>query len=339
MEGVDFFDASLFGVAQTEALLMDPQHRALLEMLMHARSSDDCTLPLRSDNLDGNHCGSAGCGAYVGIADQAYQHTHILNYWGPVHPYIATGNTLSCAAGRLCFVFAMHGPALSVDTACSSSIVGTHLATTALWGGEIDRAAACGAHSIVAHNATATFFAAGMLSSDSRCKTMDASADGYVRGEAMGVLVLEARSTDALPAAADDDRGGGWRGVSLVSTAVNQDGRSSGLTAPSGLSQQAVIRIALTAGSMAPEDMQTLQMHGTGTSLGDPIEFGASLAVLKRESGEHAPLLLEAVKSFIGHTECASGIIVGGLERFWLPRVTVYVVRIKRLAVCDKCLT
>lgn len=254
MEGVDGFDSSLFGLAQTEALLMDPQHRALLEMLMHARSSGDCTLPLRSDTLEGNGCGSAGCGAYVGIADQAYQHAHIIPYWGNVHPYIATGNTLSCAAGRLCFVFGMHGPALSVDTACSSSIVSTHLATTALWAGEIDRAAACGAHSIIAHNATATFFAAGMLSSDSRCKTMDASADGYVRGEAMGVLVLEARAAAGLPSDDDVLRGGALgRGVSLVSTAVNQDGRSSGLTAPSGLSQQAVIRIALKAGSMAPE--------------------------------------------------------------------------------------
>ena len=182
----------------------------------------------------------------MGIADQAYHTGHIDAFWPTVHPYIATGNALSCAAGRLCFVFAMHGPALSVDTACSSSIVSTHLASTALWSGEIDRAAACGAHSIVVVDGTKTFFAAGMLSGDSRCKSMDASADGYVRGEAMGVLVLEARAADGLPP--DGGR------VSLVSTAVNQDGRSSGLTAPSGLSQQAVIRVALTAGSMAPKE-------------------------------------------------------------------------------------
>ena len=181
----------------------------------------------------------------MGIADQAYHTGHIDAFWPTVHPYIATGNALSCAAGRLCFVFAMHGPALSVDTACSSSIVSTHLASTALWSGEIDRAAACGAHSIVVVDGTKTFFAAGMLSGDSRCKSMDASADGYVRGEAMGVLVLEARAADGLPP--DGGR------VSLVSTAVNQDGRSSGLTAPSGLAQQAVIRIALEVGSMTPE--------------------------------------------------------------------------------------
>ena len=182
----------------------------------------------------------------MGIADQAYSFKHIEDYWEKtVHPYRSTGNTLSCAAGRMCFMFGMHGPALSVDTACSSSVVSTHLASTALWSGEIDRAAACGAHSIVAVDMSASFFAAGMLSGESRCKTMDASADGYVRGEAMGVLVLEARAVDGLPP--DGGR------VSLVSTAVNQDGRSSGLTAPSGLSQQAVIRFALTAGSLAPE--------------------------------------------------------------------------------------
>ena len=305
MEGVDAFDAAAFGASQTEALLMDPQHRQLLEMLMHARAAEECTLSSRGDDLEGNGCGSVGCGAFVGIADQGYQHSHIIPFWNqggpgaaePVHPYIATGNTLSCAAGRLCFVFGMHGPALSVDTACSSSIVSTHIAATELWNGEIDRAAACGAHSIVAHTATATFFAAGMLSPDGRCKTLDASADGYVRGEAMGVLVLETMLADQIPPGR----------VSLASTAVNQDGRSSGLTAPSGLAQRAVIRAALDAGSMRPGDVQTLQMHGTGTSLGDPIEFGASLAALGRDDG--APLTLEAVKSFVGHTECASGVV------------------------------
>jgi len=150
---------------------------------------------------------------------------------------------------------------------------------------------------------------------------MDAAADGYVRGEALGILLLEARTAAALL-----ESGGAVAAAALptiVSTAVNQDGRSSGLTAPSGLSQQAVIRLALTAGGLAPDHLQMLQMHGTGTPLGDPIEFGASLAALKRDTG--APLMLEAVKSYIGHTECASGIIglmqplehlVGSLQQF-----------------------
>ena len=309
MEGADEFDADLFKTSQTEAVLMDPQHRQLLEMLFHARSAEDCTLSTRDDDLRGCGFDSAGCGAFVGIADQSYQHAHIMRFWRhgsdglePTHPYIATGNTLSCAAGRLCFVFGMHGPALSVDTACSSSIVSTHIAACEIWDGEIHCAVACGAHSITAHNATATFHAAGMLSPDCRCKTMDASADGYVRGESIGVLVLEAslsKATHKIPTMNQSPK--------LVSTAVNQDGRSSGLTAPSGLAQQAVIRAALKAGALVPSNMQTLQMHGTGTSLGDPIEFGASIAVLRTH--EDCPLVLEAVKSFIGHTECASGVI------------------------------
>ena len=164
------------------------------------------------------------------------------------------------------------------------------------------RAAACGAHSVIAHDATATFFAAGMLSPDSRCKTMDAAADGYVRGEAMGVLILEARATGVSFVSES--------GIMIASTAVNQDGRSSGLTAPSGLAQQAVISIALTAGALKPADLQTLQMHGTGTSLGDPIEVNASISALQRGNDKSGSIItLEAVKSYVGHTECASGIV------------------------------
>ena len=179
MEGADEFDADLFKTSQTEAVLMDPQHRQLLEMLFHARSAEDCTLSTRDDDLRGCGFDSAGCGAFVGIADQSYQHAHIMRFWRPgsdglepTHPYIATGNTLSCAAGRLCFVFGMHGPALSVDTACSSSIVSTHIAACEIWDGEIHCAVACGAHSITAHNATAKFHAAADASPDCRCKTM-----------------------------------------------------------------------------------------------------------------------------------------------------------------------
>ena len=245
-----------------------------------------------------------GTGVFVGIADQSYKNCCINTFWvGGVHPYIATGNTLSCAAGRLCFLFDLHGPAVSIDTACSSSIVAAHIAMASLCGAEIARGVASGTHSILDHDGTATFNAAGMLSTDGRCKTMDISADGYVRGEAVGTLILEAMKI-----------GDGCKVLNkctvftFLSSAINQDGRSSSLTAPSGLAQQAVIKLALQAGSIHPKDIHTLQMHGTGTSLGDPIEFGASIDVLKRVD-ILVPLLLEAVKSFIGHTECASGII------------------------------
>ena len=301
---IEVFDAKLFSVGRMEATLMDPQHRGLLEMLVLARASRSCTLATYPDAVSRNTSVVLGTGVFVGIADQSYKNCCINTFWvGGVHPYIATGNTLSCAAGRICFLFDLHGPAVSIDTACSSSIVAAHIAMASLCGAEIARGVASGTHSILDHDGTATFNAAGMLSTDGRCKTMDISADGYVRGEAVGTLILEAMKI-----------GDGCKVLNkctvftFLSSAINQDGRSSSLTAPSGLAQQAVIKLALQAGSIHPKDIHTLQMHGTGTSLGDPIEFGASIDVLKRVD-ILVPLLLEAVKSFIGHTECASGII------------------------------
>ena len=159
-----------------------------------------------------------------------------------------------------------------------------------LCGAEIARGVASGSHSILDHDGTATFHAAGMLSADGRCKTMDMSADGYVRGEAVGTLILEARMSGEVGKVHTKK----CNVFILLSSSINQDGRSSSLTAPSGLAQQAVIKLALQAGSIQADDIHTLQMHGTGTSLGDPIEFGASIHVLKRID-IRLPLFLEAV--------------------------------------------
>lgn len=186
------------------------------------------------------------------------------------------------------------------DAACSSSIVSTHAAMTAMASGEIDSAATCGVCAIMSVLTTGLFSAAGMLAADGRCKTLDAAADGYVRGESRGVIILEGDERKA--ADGRSSRSGG--GVAVIGTAVNQDGRSSSLTAPNGPSQQAVIRASLRGDTTVnPADVACLQMHGTGTGLGDPIEVGSVLAVFKRPNDSvAAPLTLAAVKSLVGHT-------------------------------------
>lgn len=208
------------------------------------------------------------------------------------------------------------------DAACSSSIVSTHAAMSAISSREIDAAASCGVTSIMSVLTTGLFNAAGMLAADGRCKTLDAAADGYVRGESRGVIILE-ETANASGAGAGAGAGAHDRssrgGVAVIGTAVNQDGRSSSLTAPNGPSQQAVIRASLSGGGGVPSDaavtpaeVACLQMHGTGTGLGDPIEVGSVIAVFKRSNraddaddgggAAAAPLTLEAVKSLVGHT-------------------------------------
>jgi acyl transferase domain-containing protein len=228
----------------------------------------------------------------------------IQDHVGPcstdLNAFVLQGNVLSVAAGRLSFVFGLKGPSLAVDTACSSSIVSTHMSRSAIASGAIGAAAACGVQFTAAFLVSGLFNSAGMLAPDGRCKTLDAAANGYVRGEARGVLVLEGVGP------------GGGPGVAVIGSAVNQDGRSSSLTAPNGPSQQAVIRQSLRGTAVTPAEVAVLQMHGTGTGLGDPIEVGAAAAVFRRAhagEGGGAPLVLEAVKTSVGHSETAAGVI------------------------------
>jgi acyl transferase domain-containing protein len=207
---------------------------------------------------------------------------------------MGTGGTLSVVAGRLSYSFALSGPAMSVDTACSSSLVGTHLACTSLRQRECPAAAACGVNLFLVPYTTGVFSRAGMLSAEGRCKTLDATADGYARGEGCRTLLLESKSGVVSFAA-------------VLGSAVNQDGRSSSLTAPNGPAQQDVMRIAL--GSCAPGsacELRVMELHGTGTPLGDPIELGAVAAVLLPH--RTAPLTIQSAKSCIGHCETAAGV-------------------------------
>ena len=215
-----------------------------------------------------------------------------------VTAYSATGNTLSVASGRVSYTFGLRGPALTVDTACSSSLVSLHTAVNAIILGQCAQAINTGANLMLSVDTPAAFAKSGMLSTDGRCKTLDAAADGYVRAEAAGAYLLQAGT--------DESQFSTCYAV-MRGTSVNQDGRSSSLTAPNGPAQQDVIRAALHAASLRIEDLNGVELHGTGTGLGDPIEIGALAdVVVGRKS---LPLVLMAGKSLMGHSEPAAGVM------------------------------
>ncbi|HEY7511839.1 MAG TPA: SDR family NAD(P)-dependent oxidoreductase [Vicinamibacteria bacterium] len=292
VDGIDAFDAAFFGISPREAASMDPQQRLLLEVAWQAL--EDAGLP--PDRLAGTETG-----VFVGVSTSDYG-ALLLKTADPsrVDVYFGTGNAPSAAAGRLSYVLGLQGPAIAVDTACSSSLVALHLACQSLRARECDAALAGGVNAILAPEVTINMSRARMMSPDGRCKTFDAAADGYVRGEGCGVVVLK-RLSDAVA--------GGDRILALVrGSAVNQDGRSGGFTAPSETAQQAVLRKALAAARVAPADVGYVEAHGTGTALGDPIEVHALSAVLGAGRTAERPLVLGSVKTNFGHLEAAAGI-------------------------------
>lgn len=285
---VDKFDPYFFGIAPREAMSMDPQHRLLLEVsweaLEHAGQSPE--------KLMGSQTG-----VFVGISNSDYFR---MVYADPDHidTYAATGNTYSVAAGRLSYLLGLHGPNVAIDTACSSSLVAVHLAVQSLRNNECNLALAGGVSLILSPEVHINFSKSRMMAADGRCKTFDAAADGYVRGEGCGVVVLK-RLSDA---AADGDNI-----LAVVrGAAINHDGRSGGLTAPNGPAQEAVIREALANSGIAPHEVSYVEAHGTGTSLGDPIEVRALGAALSE--GRTGPLMIGSVKTNVGHLEAAAGI-------------------------------
>jgi len=285
------FDAPFFGISPREAAGMDPQQRLLLEVgweaLEHAGMAPERLMGSRT-------------GVFVGISSADYAQLHLRRGDPAVDAYFGTGNALSVAAGRLSYILGLQGPSLSVDTACSSSLVAVHLACQSLRSGECGLALAGGVNAILSPVATVNFCRARMLAADGRCKTFDASADGYVRSEGAGIVVLK-RLSDAL--AAGDTVLAVIRGA-----AVNQDGRSGGLTVPNGPAQEALIREALSAAGMAPAEVSYVEAHGTGTSLGDPIELKALCAVLGEGRPAERPILVGSVKTNLGHLEAAAGV-------------------------------
>ncbi len=308
VDDVTGFDAPFFGMSTREVRLLDPQHRLLLEMAWTAiEHSGTAPTELADTNT----------GVFVGLSTHDYlgMASDELTY-PEIEAYMAIGTSNAAAAGRISHRLGLRGPSVAVDTACSSSLVAIHQACQALRLGECDLALAGGANVLLTPATMITFSHAHMLAPDGRCKTFDAAADGYVRGEGCGVIVIK-RLADAIE---DGDR---IRAV-IRGSAINQDGASGGLTVPNGVAQQRVIADALKRSDLAPRDVGYLEAHGTGTSLGDPIEAQAAGAVLGvgRDAGQ--PLLIGSAKTNIGHLEAAAGIagvikVVLSLENELLP--------------------
>ncbi|MBK6688725.1 MAG: amino acid adenylation domain-containing protein [Deltaproteobacteria bacterium] len=289
--GIDHFDARFFGISPREATAMDPQQRLLLELAWEAL--EQAGLPMAQ--LSGSKTG-----VFIGQSSSDYLQLMAQRGYGEDSGYVLTGVVPSIAAGRISHALGLLGPNLLVDTACSSSLIATQLAVRALRTGECSLALVGGVNAILAPQPTAAFCQLHALSPDSRCKTFDASANGYVRSEGCGMVVLK-RLSDALR---DRDRiYAVIRGV-----ASNHDGRSSGLTVPSGSAQQEVLRSALADAGLGPRDVAYLEAHGTGTPLGDPVEIRAAAAVYGTGRAAEDPLYVGSAKANLGHLEAAAGV-------------------------------
>ncbi|HEU4728308.1 MAG TPA: beta-ketoacyl synthase N-terminal-like domain-containing protein [Kofleriaceae bacterium] len=302
LDHIDEFDCGFFGISPREAVAMDPQQRLVLEVAWEAL-----------ENAGQAQLAGSRSGVFVGVVGNDYgiqKFSHPLD----LSAYAATGTAHSVISGRLAFTLDLRGPAVSIDTACSSSLVAIHLACQSLRAGDCDLAVAGGVNAILSPLPTIAFSQFGMMSPDGRCRTFDAGANGFVRGEGCGMVVLK-RMSDAV--ASGDDVLAVIRG-----SAINQDGRGTGLTAPNVLSQRALIRRALELSSVEPHQVSYVEAHGTGTAIGDPIEVEALSDVYRTERG--APWHLGSVKTNFGHLEAAAGVaglikVVLGLRHHAIP--------------------
>jgi acyl transferase domain-containing protein len=292
LDDVSAFDPLFFNIPPREAISMDPQHRLFLEVSWEA---------LEDAGLAPNKLAGSRLGVFLGITANDYTQLSLQHLDpGSIDAYTSLGSPFNFATGRLSYLLGVHGPSLALDTACSSSLVSVHLACQNLRLGACDLALAGGVNLMLLPETTVALSKAKMLAADGRCKTFDAAADGYGRGEGCGVVVLK-RLSDALEA--------GDRIWALIrSSAVNQDGPSSGLTVPNGLAQQKLIREALDKASLTPSQVSYVEAHGTGTSLGDPIEVRALASVLAEGRPTDQPIIVGSLKTNIGHLESAAGI-------------------------------
>jgi acyl transferase domain-containing protein len=288
---VDGFDAHFFGVSPREAHSMDPQQRLLLEVTWRA---------LEHAGISPHRLEGSRTSVYVGMSAADYYQVLRAPGVAAFDAYTASGTAHSIASGRLSYVLGLRGASVSIDTACSSSLVALHHAVQSLRRGECHLALAGGVNLILGPDVTIALSKSHMMAPDGRCKAFDARADGFVRGEGCGLLVLK-RASDAW---ADGDRV-----IALIrGTAANQDGRSNGLTAPNGPAQEAVLRDALADARCDAADVDFVEAHGTGTSLGDPIEVQALQAVIGAQRPAQQPLRIGSVKAGIGHLEAAAGV-------------------------------
>ncbi|MCX5359785.1 polyketide synthase dehydratase domain-containing protein [Streptomyces sp. NBC_00124] len=288
-EGAHAFDASFFGIPDAEARELDPQHRLLLEASWQALEHAGLVSGTRAEQR---------VGVFVGISgsENALRPRPLRD----TGPYTATGSAISVAAGRVAHTLGLRGPALAVDTACSSSLLAVHLAVESLRRGECAAAVAGGVSAMMSPAVMVALSRMEALSEDGRCKVFDVAADGYARAEGCGMVALM-RAGDAAAVRAPV--------LALITgSAVNHDGRTSGLTVPNGRAQRELITEALRTARTDPQDVDYLEAHGTGTPLGDPIEVRAAADVLCAGRTAVTPLRIGAVKSNVGHLEAAAGV-------------------------------
>ena len=293
LDQVDQFDSPFFGISAREAVSMDPQQRLLLEVCWEAlENAGQAPEKLRGTQT----------GIFVGLSTAEYIQRQIdASGLDGVDPYVGTGGMLGIAAGRLSYFLGLNGPSMTIDTACSSSLVTVHQACDSLRLRQSDLALAGGVNLILSPMPNVFLARIRAAAFDGRCKTFDEAADGYVRGEGCGIVVLK-RLSDALA---------NYNNVLAIirGSAVNHDGRSSGLTVPSGPAQQKVIQKALsTPTPLDAKLVSYVEAHGTGTALGDPIEIRALASTYGKDRPKDKPLMVGSVKTNIGHLEAAAGI-------------------------------
>jgi acyl transferase domain-containing protein/NADPH:quinone reductase-like Zn-dependent oxidoreductase/aryl carrier-like protein len=292
IEQLEEFDARAFGISPREAARMDPQQRMLLETAWEA---------LEDGGVPWERVAGSRTAVFVGISswDYAYQG---LSYQdrGVIDPYSNTGGSHSIAANRISFCFDLRGPSSAVDTACSSALLAVHLACQAIWNEECPLALAGGANALLLPDFFVAFSQLNMLSPTGRCRAFDAAADGFVRSEGAGMVLLK----PLHQAIADRDR------VYAVirGSAVNQDGRTPGMTVPSQSAQESLVAAACQSAGVAPRQIDYVEAHGTGTLVGDPIEARALGQVLSEGRPANQPCILGSVKTNIGHLEAGAGV-------------------------------
>ena len=290
LDNIDQFDAAFFHLSAAEASHMDPQQRLLLEVAWEA---------LEDAGLVPSALSGSQTGVFVGMMFNDYEK---LVQQDPSHlnGYSATGTGTSIVANRLSYAFNVNGPSLAVDTACSSSLVSVHLACESIWNGEATLALAAGVNALIDPNKFVSLSKASMLSLRGQCRSFDAGADGYVRGEGAGVVVLKPLSQ----ALADDDP---IYGV-IYATDVNHDGRTPSLPFPGQAAQEALLRQVYAKAEVDPSQVYYVEAHGTGTLAGDPVECRALGAMFAPGRSAQQALHIGSLKSNIGHLESAAGI-------------------------------
>ena len=293
LDDVAYFDADFFGISPREAKLMDPQQRLFLQA---------CYTALENANYPSESLQRSLTGVFAGVGPNEYYAQLEKSGFSDeeLSVYSITGNVLNLIPGRISYTFDFRGPAISIDTACSSSLVAVHYACQSLKNKEIDYALAGGVNLLFMPESNITLCKAKALSPEGQCKTFDAEANGYVRGEGCGVIFLK-RTVDALR---DKDS----ILAVIKASAINNDGKSAGLTVPNGKSQAEVMQRALNQANLSSHDIGYVEAHGTGTRLGDPIEVHAINQVYGHQRNPTNPLYIGTIKTNIGHLESASGV-------------------------------